>query len=257
MTEIMITWEKAAASVGVSAHGSYNLERALKDAGYVKFEYDFEHLENGGYRILDKRVKNSKGPWFVDGLMSAEDWQVLQPIALQAVADMREVRRVLDERNRKLRATYGYRLAYANNHGKALPVPSTPEEEKLYAELRPDSEVARKVAERQELTLEREERAKALRQARHNLQFREDEVERATKSLEMFVRVDHGFTQADADEIMERYEDDLEAAQKRLEQLEAAFATVPPKGPEEPASEAPVEKPVDTGTRSTSNESIT
>ena len=51
---------------------------------------------------------------------------------------------------------------------------------------------------------------------------------------------------------MERYEDDLEAAQKRLEQLEAAFATVPPKGPEEP-TEAPVEKPVDTGTRSTSN----
>ena len=102
MSEDRITWEEASASVGVSAHGSYNLERALKDAGYVKFEYDFEHLENGGYRILDKRVKESKGPWFVDWLMSAEDWQVLQPIALQAVADMREVRRVLDERNRKL-----------------------------------------------------------------------------------------------------------------------------------------------------------
>ena len=93
MSDNQVTWEKAAASVGVSAHGSYNLERALKDAGYVKFEYDFEHLENGGYRILDKRVKESKGPWFVDGLMGAEDWKVLQPIALQAVADMREVQK--------------------------------------------------------------------------------------------------------------------------------------------------------------------
>ena len=241
MSEDQVTWEVASASVGVSAHGSYGLERAMRDSRYVIFEYDFEHLENGGYRILDKRVLTSKGPWFVDGLMSAEDWQVLQPIALQAVADMREVRRVLDERNRKLRATYGYRLAYANNHGKSLPVPSTPEEEKLYAELRPDSEVARKVAERQELTLEREERAKALRQARHNLQFREDEIERATKSLEMFVRVDHGFTQADADEIMERYEDDLEAAQKHLERLEALPVVEPAS---KPGADLPKETPV-------------
>ena len=30
MSENEVTWEEAAASVGVSAHGSYNLERALK-----------------------------------------------------------------------------------------------------------------------------------------------------------------------------------------------------------------------------------
>ena len=91
--------------------------------------------------------------------------------------------------------------------------------------------MARKVAERQELTLEREERAKALRQARHDLQFREDEIVRATAGLEMYVRVGGGFTQADADEIMERYEDDLEAAQKHLAQLEK-MAVKPEKVPD-------------------------
>ena len=225
MTENQVTWVEASASVGVSAHGSYGLERAMRDSGYVKFEYDLEYLDAGGYRILDKRVKKSKGPWFVDGLMSAEDWQVLQPIALQAVADMREAKALLDARVKKLRATYGYRLAYANNHGKKLPAPSTPEEEKLYAELRPNSDVGRKVAERQELTLEREERAKALRQARHDLQFREDEIKRAAVGLKMYVKAGGGFTQADADEIMERYEDDAEAARKHLDQLEEEAAT--------------------------------
>ena len=92
MADIQVTWEEAAASVGVPAHGSYNLERALKDSGYVTFEYDFEYLDSGGYRILDKRVKASKGPWFVNGQMEAEDWGVLRPAALEAVAEMRKVR---------------------------------------------------------------------------------------------------------------------------------------------------------------------
>lgn len=222
MADIQVTWEEAAASVGVPAHGSYNLERALKDSGYVTFEYDFEYLDSGGYRILDKRVKASKGPWFVNGQMEAEDWGVLRPAALEAVAEMRKVRRILNERVRKLQATYGYRLHYANNHGRILPLPSGDEEEKLYAELRPNSDVGRKVAERKEHTLESEERAKALRQARHDLQFREDEVERTGRRMRMFVKADPSFTQADASEIMERLEDNLEAAQKHLAQLEGA-----------------------------------
>ena len=60
--------------------------------------------------------------------------------------------------------------------------------------------------------------------------------------MEMFVRVDHGFTQADADEIMERYEDDLEAAQKDLERLEALPVVEPASKPSEEVASA-AEKP--------------
>ena len=65
MAEIMITWEEAAAAVGVPAHGSYNLERALKDSATSRSNTTSTTSKRvaTGYSISVSRNRRARGLW--------------------------------------------------------------------------------------------------------------------------------------------------------------------------------------------------